>query len=293
MGIVGVSALWFPQLLGNGYEAVNAELLGGLPLGLLLALPFLKLATTALCSACGIPGGMFTPSLFYGALLGGAVGEIAQQVVPAAGPPAAYALVGMGAALAGTTHAALCATVMIFEITGTYGVILPLMLATVTAAAVSRHLVPESLYTAPLRRRNVRLPERPRPEWLGQTPARALLKPDAPRIEPTARFEEVLLRLYALPAGNDLYVVGERDQLLGVLSLEALKVHIADQKNLAMVIAADVMDTTVAPVNLDEPLASVARRFSETYFDRLPVVDGDRALVGTIAAADVLRRGRF
>ena len=293
MGMLGVIAVWWPQVLGNGYEAVNAELLGGLPLTLLLVLPFLKLAVTALCSSSGIPGGMFTPSLFYGALLGGAVGQIAQQVLPAAGPPSAYALVGMGAALAGTTHAALCATVMIFELTGSYGVILPLMLATVIATAVSRHLVPESLYTAPLRRRNVRLPERPRPEWLGQTPARALVKPDAPRIEPTARFEEVLLRLYSLPAGHDLYVVGERDRLLGVVALDALKAHIADQKNLSMVIAADVMDTTIAPVGLDEPLSAVAKRFAETYLDKLPVVDGDRNLVGSIAASDVLRRGRF
>jgi CIC family chloride channel protein len=182
---------------------------------------------------------------------------------------------------------------MIFELTGSYGVILPLMLASVTAAGVSRHLVRDSLYTAPLRRRNVRLPERPRPEWLGQTPARALLRPDAPRIEPTARFEEVLLRLFSLPAGQDLYVVDGDGRFQGVLVLDSLKAHIADQKSLAMVIAADVMDTSVKRVGLDEPLAEVARRFGETWLDKLPVVDADGKLVGSIAASDVLRRGRF
>ena len=293
MLILGVTALWFPQLLGNGYEAVNAELLAGLPLELLIVLPFLKLLLTTICSASGIPGGMFTPSLFYGALLGGAVGLIAQKIVPDAGAPSAYALVGMAAALAGTTHAALCATVLIFELTGSYGVILPLMLASVTSAAVSRKLVPDSLYTAPLRRRNVRLPERPRPEWLGQTPARALVRADVPRIEPTARFDEVLLRLYALPVGQDLYVVGPDDRFLGVLVLDALKAHIADQKNLQVAIAADVMDSTVKPVDVDAPLAEVAKLFGETWLDRLPVVDAGGKLVGSIAATDVLRRGRF
>jgi CIC family chloride channel protein len=293
MGALGVAAMWFPQLLGNGYEAVNAELLGGLPLGLLLGLPFLKLLATAVCASSGVPGGMFTPSLFYGALLGGAVGLVAHQVVPEAGPPSAYALLGMGAALAGTTHAALCATVMIFELTGSYGVILPLMLASVTSAAVSRRLAPESLYTAPLRRRKVRLPERPRPEWLGATAARAVLRPEAPRIEPTARFEEVLLRLYSLPAGQDLYVVGPDDRFLGVLSLDALKGHIVDQRHLAVVIAADIMDARVRPVRADDTLAVVASRFGETWLDKLPVVDEAGRLAGTVSATDVLRRGRF
>ncbi len=293
MLLLGVVAIWFPQVLGNGYSAVNAELLAGLPLSLLVVLPFLKLLTTTLCSASGVPGGMFTPTLFFGALLGGAVGEIAQLVVPEAGHPSAYALVGMGAALAGTTHAALMAAVMIFELTGNYGVILPLMLACATSASVSKRLSPESLYTAPLRRRNIRLPERPRPEWLGATPARAVMRPDPPRIEPSARFDEVLLRLYSLPAGQDLYVVSTDDRLLGVLSLDAIKVHIADQHNLKVVIAADIMDRTVKPVGPDLPLSEVAKRFSETWMDKLPVVGEGGRLEGTIAAADVLRRGRF
>lgn len=293
MGVLGVMALYFPQLLGNGYDAVNAELLSGLPLGLLLLLPILKLVTTSSCSASGVPGGMFTPSLFYGALLGGAVGWAAQRILPEAGPPSAYALVGMGAALAGTTHAALSATVMIFELTGNYGVILPLMLATVTSALVSRRLSPESLYTAPLQRRKVRLPERPRPEWLGATPARAVLRREAPRIDPIAHFEEVLMRLYALPAGQDLYVVGAGDRLLGVITLDALKNHIADQRLLGVVIAADIMDTRVPPVRDDDTLTVVARRFGETWLDKLPVVDEAGRLLGTVWATDVLRRGRF
>jgi CIC family chloride channel protein len=115
---------------------------------------------------------------------------------------------------------------------------------------------------------------------------------EAPRIEPSARFDEVLLRLYSLPAGQDLYVVGPDDRLLGVLSLDAIKGHIVDQRDLAVVIAADIMDTTLLPVRPDDNLRDVAARFGESWHDRLPVVEGDR-LIGTVAAADVLRRGRF
>ncbi|HEX8910301.1 MAG TPA: chloride channel protein, partial [Anaeromyxobacteraceae bacterium] len=107
MAVVGVVAIRFPDLLGNGYDTVKSALLGEVPLALLLALPFLKLATTALCAGVGVPGGLFTPSLFYGALLGGGLGELLQRLVPSLhGAPGAFALVGMAGVLAGTTHAA-------------------------------------------------------------------------------------------------------------------------------------------------------------------------------------------
>jgi CIC family chloride channel protein len=293
MLVLGVVAVWYPQILGNGYNAVNTELLIGLPLGLLVVLPFLKLAMTSLCAASGIPGGMFTPSLFYGALLGGAIGELASRVLTGgAGPPGAFAIVGMGAALAGTTQAVVSTTVMIFELTGNYGVVLPLMLAGVAAASISRHLVSESLYTAPLRRRNVRLPDMPRPQWQSATPARALLTPGPPCVEPNAHFPELLVRLLSLPAGHDLYVCSADGRLLGVVALEAVKAHIVDEAFLGVVVAADVM-TEVRPVAVEASLSEVAARFGDTWLDRLPVVDGEGRLLGTISKSDVLRRGRF
>jgi chloride channel protein, CIC family len=294
MVILGCVAVWFPQLLGNGYSAVNAELLGGMPLGLLVALPFLKLAMTALCSAGGVPGGMFTPSLFYGALLGGALGEVAHRLVPGVGLPQAYALVGMCAALAGTTHATVSATVMIFELTGNYGVVLPLLLASVASALVSRRLVKESLYTAPLLRRNVRLPEMPRPDWLGATPARSLLTLEPPRTLPSTPFAEILARLLSLPAGNALYVCETDGRYVGVILLDVIKAHIADQHLLDMVIAADVVDRRTLPVTIEAALTEVAARFGATpSIDALPVVDEQGHLLGTVSKSDVLRRGRF
>jgi CIC family chloride channel protein len=174
MAIVGAAAVRFPDLLGNGYDTVEATLLGATPLALLLALPLLKLAATALCAGSGVPGGLFTPSLMYGALLGGALGDLAHRVYPGLGAPAsAFALVGMAGVLAGTTHASVSAVLIIFELTGDYGVIVPLMLSSFVAAATSRALEPESLYTAPLRRRGVKLPEMPRPDWLRAQPAGA------------------------------------------------------------------------------------------------------------------------
>jgi chloride channel protein, CIC family len=290
---VGVASIWFPQLLGNGYDSVNAALLGQTPLLLLVLLPLLKMVATALCAGAGVPGGLFTPSLFFGALLGGALGGLAQWMWPGVAPPGAYALLGMGAILAGTTHASVSAVLIIFELTGNYDIILPLMLIAVLSAAVSRRLSPESLYTSSLRRRNVKLPEAPSPNWLRSTGVRGLLTPEPPTVPPTTSFKEVVVRLLEVSPGYDLYVTDSAGRLRGVIVLDSLKGHIPDHELLGMTVAADVMEPGFPRVRGDMSLAEVAYRFGDTPAERLPVVDERGRLLGTIAKGDLLRHGRF
>jgi CIC family chloride channel protein len=294
MAILGVAALRFPELLGNGYDTVDAVLRGKVAIHLLLLLPFLKLSATALCAGVGIPGGLFTPSLFYGATLGGALGWLVQWAFPSLGAPVgSFALVGMAGVLGGTTHAAVSAVLMIFELTGDYEIILPLMISAAIAAAVSRSFNPDSLYTAPLRRRGVKLPELPRPEWLRATPAAALLDKQVESVPPEASFGTLLPKLLALPPGRDLYLVGRDGVLLGIVALDALKGTIRDEALLSMLVAADVMDEDVPPLTAGMTLAEVARRFTEQELERLPVVDQRGRLVGTVSKRDVLKHGRF
>jgi CIC family chloride channel protein len=255
--------------------------------------PVLKLVASALCTATGVPGGLFTPSLFYGAAIGGAAGELLALIFPGLAPPGSLALVGMAGVLAGTTHAAVSSVLIIFEMTGDYGVILPLMLSAAIAAATSRAIEPDSLYTAPLRRRGLKLPELPRPDWMRRTPVAALVVDDAERIPPTMPFEAVVKKLLALAPGHDLYVTAADGELLGVIRLDALKGTISDQALLGMILAADVVDREVTPITTAMPLTDVAARFSETDLERLPVVDDRRRLVGTVAMRDVLARGTF
>lgn len=293
MLLTGVAALHFPQLLGNGYDSVNAALLGRLPLLLLLTLPVLKMLFTALCAGAGVPGGLFTPSLFYGALLGGAFGYLAAHVLPGSAPVGAYALLGMGAVLAGTTHATVSAVLLIFEMTGDYGLILPLMLAAVASAIVARALEGESLYTSALKRRNVPLPGGVEPGWLRGEGVRALLGPVQAPVDPATPFDELVVRLLELPAGHDLYVADGQRRLLGVVVLEQLKGHLPDHSLLGMTVAADVMDRDVPAITPELSLSEVAARFAETSLERLPVLDGQRRLLGTISKTEVLRRARF
>lgn len=292
MGLVGLAAIWMPGILGNGYDVVNLALLGRLPLALLILLPLTKLLGTALTSASGVPGGLFTPSLFFGALIGGALGHGVTALFPHLGPPEAFALIGMSAVLAGTTHASVSAVLIIFELTGSYEVILPLMVTSVSAAAVSRWIEPDSLYTAVLRRRKVRVPEALRPEWLRGISVRALMSNDADDVGAAAPFNDVVVRLLELPPGRDLYVVDSKGCLQGVIILDELKGHLPDHALLQMTIAADLMNG-VEPLTTDMSVAEVSHRFSETDAERLPVVDRQRRLIGTVAKRDVLRHVRF
>jgi CIC family chloride channel protein len=293
MALVGVWAIRVPPVLGNGFDTVHDILLGSVGLRALLVLPFLKLLASAICSGSGVPGGLFTPSLFYGAALGGAAGELLALAWPGAAPPGALALVGMASVLAGTTHAAVSSVLIIFEMTGDYGVILPLMLSAAVAAATSRAIEPDSLYTASLRRRGLSLPELPRPEWLRNIPVSALLVPGAESVGPTTAFEDVLKKLLALPPGHDLYVTASDGELLGVIRLDALKGTISDQAHLGMIVAADVVDRDVEPITLRMTLAEVAARFGSSDLERLPVVDEAGRLAGTVAMRDLISRGRF
>jgi CIC family chloride channel protein len=293
MAIVGLLSLRFAAVLGNGFDSVHAMLLGATPLRALLVLPVLKLVASAICTGTGVPGGLFTPSLFYGAAIGGAAGELLALVYPGLAPPGALSLVGMAGVLAGTTHAAVSSVLIVFEMTGDYGVILPLMLSAAIAAATSRAIEPDSLYTAPLRRRGLTLPELPRPEWLRRTLVSGLVVPDAERIPPTLPFAAVVTKLLSLPPGHDLYVITQEDELLGVIRLDALKGTISEQADLGMILAADVVDRAVPPITTTMTITEVANLFGETDLERLPVVDERRRLVGTVAMRDVLAQGRF
>lgn len=153
--LAGVVIAALPQVAGNGYEPLNDLLDGRFTLGFVVLLLLGKAVATTASVGSGSPGGVFTPTLLVGGAMGmlyaGALEALGVQVGPAGG----YALVGMAAATAATTHAPLLAAVMVFELSGDYAIVLPLVLATAIATVVSRRLRPDSVYTAELRQRGI------------------------------------------------------------------------------------------------------------------------------------------
>ena len=144
---VGIAGTWFPEVLGAGYGAIDSALHDRYIWHFLLLLGLLKMVSTALCFSAGTPGGMFAPTLFIGAMLGGGLGGLAHEYWPFATSSAgAYVLVGIGTFFAGLFRAPMTSIFMVFEISANYVIILPVMIANTISFLVSRHLQHESLF---------------------------------------------------------------------------------------------------------------------------------------------------
>lgn len=155
-GLTGLVVALVPEVSGNGYEPLRAVLDGRFAVGFLALLFVAKALATTSTVASGSPGGVFTPSMLMGGCVGSLFGHALVAVFGSAvGSVGSYALVGMAAAVAATTHAPLMAAVLAFEVSGDYAVVLPLAVATAVAASISKAMNPDSIYTAELKERGV------------------------------------------------------------------------------------------------------------------------------------------
>ncbi len=144
--VIGAAGLWTPDALGPGYHGIDSALHGQYSAATLATVGAVKLALVLLAFGTGVPGGLFAPTLAVGAMLGGLMGVLAPAVVPfPVGAPAIYVLAGMGAFFAGVFRAPMTAIFMVFELSATYVVIVPAMIASSVGYLVARALQPASL----------------------------------------------------------------------------------------------------------------------------------------------------
>ena len=157
--LTGVVGLWFPEVMGAGYEAVNSALHGQFTWEVLLYIGLAKLLVTLLCFSVETPGGMFAPALFIGAMMGGALGGLAHHYSPyGAASEEAYILVGMGTFFAGLFRAPITSIFMVFETSASYVIILPVMIANITSYLISRRLHPVPFFKMLAQLEGVNLP---------------------------------------------------------------------------------------------------------------------------------------
>jgi CIC family chloride channel protein len=300
MALVGVLGLFVPLAMGRGYGLINLALAGELKLSprlalpqqltifLLLGLAFAKLAATALTRGSGGSGGLFTPSIAFGALVGAAYGFWAHSQFPnVASPYGAYAAVGMAAVMAGTSHAPISAILILFEFTGNYDLILPVMLASILSSLVARRLHPASMYTEPLRRRGIELPWRMEEAVLAGLTAEALCRADPHTLRPEDHYGDVVEKFLSTRRQR-LFVVGADGKLLGAVSLHDIKHALDHPETLTAVVAHDLLLPVDRTLHKDERLHRATELFAHSDFERLPVVDGDGRFLGVIAKRDLL-----
>ncbi|MFN8217559.1 MAG: chloride channel protein, partial [Solirubrobacterales bacterium] len=284
--LLGLILLVLPEMYGVGYPVLEGAIDGRYAAALLVAFLVGKIAATSVTMAIGGSGGVFAPSLFMGAMLGSAFGLGAHDLLPGATASAgAYGLVGMAAVFAAAGRAPITAVLIVFELTGEYSIILPLMLAVVVAAGLSRALSADSIYSLKLRRRGIDIERPARSGLVAGLEIGQAMRPPPPAVGSRAGTAEIAAQL-AASGQLALPVLDDEGRLLGVVTARALEQGAGDATGLG---AADLAQAAPALHPADE-LGAAVDWLSEGDREAVPVLDeSGGALVGWLDHRDVVR----
>ncbi len=306
--IVGLIAIEFPGVWGNGYAVTNRILhdqydrlaqpwlyeylpMPDAVLVFLAALFLGKLLATVATVGSGAVGGVFTPTLFLGASLGALYGTVLHRFHGALElPTSTFALVGMGSVLAATTRSPLLAMIMVFEISLDYSLMPPLMLGCVVSILVAGRLHPESIYTETLRLRGLELGrETAQPGAAAEQRVGDLMHAPVPPMRENTPLKEIAERFLTSP-NNFLPVVDAQSRLIGVVALQDLKEYLGAGDELRAVIAYDVMRPPPQCVTPSQRLLEVLPVVLESELRNVPVVSSfkENRLVGSLERGEVL-----
>lgn len=287
--LLGLVLLALPQMYGVGYPVLEKAAQGGYAVGFLLLLLVGKMLATSLTIGIGGSGGVFAPSLFIGAMLGSAYGIGVHHLLPgAAGAVGAYALVGMGAAFAGSARAPITAVVILFELTGEYSIILPLMLAIVLATATSHLLSRGTVYTLKLHRRGIDLEGPAHGARIGAQQVSAVMEP-LPSALPASTDLTDAADLLSLSGHGALPVIDDTGDYLGIVTAQAVAEALAEQPDAAPTRVGQLAEPP-APVTAGQPLAQALHALLTAAGTGVPVLDDHHGKpVGWLSHQSALR----
>ncbi len=287
---VGILILLAPEVYGTGFESMSRLLNETTEARTLIFLFALKLVATCTTLGSGASGGIFSPSLFLGLLAGGLFGQIVHFIFPGStATPEAYAMIGMGAVVAGTTHAPVTAILMLFELTEGYQIILPVMIACTLSTVTARYIQPHSIYTLKLARRGVSLSVSREETVMRSFHVSDVMHSPPPVLPESATFQQVVSRLLG-SQDPYCYTVQENDQLAGVISLNDIKTLLNEGGLDGLVVAGDLARPVHTVAHAKEPLADCLRKFRETQLDSLPVSPDPNSMqiIGIVSQPDLL-----
>lgn len=281
-----------PHVFGSGFPTIEGALLGQLSLGLLLVLVLLKPLATSLTLGSGNSGGVFAPALFTGAALGGAFGRVVELLAPGAtAGPGAFATVGMAAVFAGAARAPFTAILIVFEMTGDYRLIVPLMAGVVISTILAERLHKESVYTLKLVRRGIRLNRGRDVDVLEGVRVDEVMVRE-PATVPENLPVQVLGTEFLRTGRHGFAVVREDGTLSGVVSLQDYREAAATEPDrLDAVTVGEIATREVVTTFPDEPVGTALRRMAPRDLSRLPVVSREdpARLVGMVRRNDIVR----
>lgn len=287
--VLGVLLLALPEMYGVGYPVLQKATEGGYAVGFLLLLLAGKMLATSLTIGIGGSGGVFAPSLFIGAMLGSAYGVGVHHLMPgSAGAVGAYALVGMGAVFAGAARAPITAVVILFELTGEYSIILPLMLAIVLATATSRLLSHDTIYTLKLRRRGIDLEGAAPGARIGTQHVDAVMEPLPSPLATSTTLADAA-DLLSLSGHGALPVVDDTGNYVGVVTAQAVAEALAEQPEDAPTRIGQLAGSPT-PILADQPLAQALHALLSAAGTGVPVLESEHGKpVGWLSHQSALR----
>ncbi|MGH3669656.1 MAG: chloride channel protein [Pseudonocardiaceae bacterium] len=289
--LLGGLLLALPEMYGVGYPVLAHAIDGRYVAWFLLILMLGKILATSLTIGIGGSGGVFAPSLFIGAMGGTAFGVLAHHLFPAStASPGMYGLIGMGAAFAGATRAAITAVIILFELTGQYTIILPLMLAIVLATALSRTISKETIYTLKLIRRGVDLDTAPGviPSPLGQTSVATVMEPLPQPVAADAPIEVAVQALWHSTNGV-LPVMGTDQRYHGCITARLIAEALDSLDSSSAAHTAGDLAQMPAKIAANATLAEALEVLASAEGTGLPVLDPtEHTLAGWITHRAIL-----
>lgn len=286
--VTGLLGVWSLLVLGSGIEGTNLALSGELAVSTLLLLLGAKIVATSFSLGSGGSGGVFSPSLFLGAMLGGALGHAVHVAFPnVTATEGAYALVGMGAVFAAAAQAPMTSILIIFEMTNDFRIMLPLMLAVVTATITYQLISGDSIYLAKLRRRGVDL-EQGRELHLLETLLVSQAVDRAPEVLKLPATMEVAAQLLERSEHDIVLVTPTGRKLGGAIYPQTIRAALEEgSEEVEEVVLRDVPTVTVR-----DTLDTALRKLTVRDLEALPVVDGEGRIVGVATREAIMRAYR-
>ncbi len=294
-----------PPFFGNGYETIEQLLdprgytgegvgaLGAGALGLVALLLVCKAGATALTLGSGGSGGVFAPGLFMGATFGAGFGMIlnAMGLIPEGASPAAYALVGMAAFIAGAMHGPLTAILMLFELTRDYTVLLPIMIAAVVATLTAQLIDRDSIYTAKLRRQGLRVGGARDYTILRRIPVSSvhLTRLTGEPVYPSDPLSK-LITLHASKHVPEFVVVDEAGAYVGMITGHDMRMALIDREAIPLLLVAELLRTDVPTISPLEHLDTVIDKFTRHDMAALCMVSESGMPLGLVTRAKVMQR---
>jgi CIC family chloride channel protein len=287
---VGCLGIFLPEIMGNGYEFIEKALSENMLFPLLVLLVFFKVVATSITLGSGGAGGVFAPALFIGAMTGGSFGYIVHTLFPhLTAPPGAYATVGIGSFLAAATHAPLTGIFLLFEMTGNYKIIVPLMFSTIIGILIAKRLYHDSIDTAELTRKGIRLHAGKEQSIMGRVKIADVMVSEVITVAP----ETPLHRLIEIMIEKERFyipVVNNLGEISGIVSIHDVRPVLLEERVTHIVNAGDISTENVIVLAPDDDLNTAMTKFSVKDIEEIPVVSkrGSKKIIGMVRRKDVI-----